>query len=166
MQYSEIEGNLVSMALSGDFEVITHGCNCFCTMGAGVALDMNFVFHCNNAELYKLEALKHKGNFNKLGCIEARTYDLGKIGSIEVINSYTQYYYGRSGYTHGRYKIPLDYDALTLCLRKINQRYAGKVIGLPKIGCSHGGGDWSKVSEIIKTELKDMAEVIVVIKNQ
>ena len=32
-----IKGNLISLALAGEFEVIIHGCNCFCTMGAGIA---------------------------------------------------------------------------------------------------------------------------------
>ena len=32
------KGNIVSYALSDKFDVIIHGCNCFCKMGSGVAL--------------------------------------------------------------------------------------------------------------------------------
>ena len=32
-----IQGDLIELALSGTFEVIIHGCNCHCAMGAGVA---------------------------------------------------------------------------------------------------------------------------------
>ena len=30
-------GDLIEMAVCGDFNLIAHGCNCFCTMGAGIA---------------------------------------------------------------------------------------------------------------------------------
>ena len=32
-----IKGDLIKLALQGEFDVIVHGCNCFCTMGAGIA---------------------------------------------------------------------------------------------------------------------------------
>jgi len=32
-----VEGDLIKMALGGEFDLIVHGCNCFCTMGAGIA---------------------------------------------------------------------------------------------------------------------------------
>lgn len=32
-----ITGNLIKLAINGDFDVIIHGCNCFCKMGAGIA---------------------------------------------------------------------------------------------------------------------------------
>jgi O-acetyl-ADP-ribose deacetylase (regulator of RNase III) len=36
----EIEGDLIDLAKRGHFDVVTHGCNCFCTMGAGIAPQM------------------------------------------------------------------------------------------------------------------------------
>ena len=35
-----VKGNLVTLALAGEFDVIIHGCNCFNTMGSGVAKDI------------------------------------------------------------------------------------------------------------------------------
>ena len=32
-----IQGDLLQLAKQGDFDVIIQGCNCFCTMGAGIA---------------------------------------------------------------------------------------------------------------------------------
>mgnify|MGYP001795501660 FL=1 len=32
-----IKGDLVKLAIKGEFDLIIHGCNCFCTMGAGIA---------------------------------------------------------------------------------------------------------------------------------
>ena len=77
-----------------------------------------------------------------------------------VINAYTQYYYGRNSLAS---HIPLDYDALTLCLRKINYIFKGKHIGLPQIGCGLAGGDWNLVKEIIQKELCDMNITIVIL---
>lgn len=167
--FTEIEGNLISLAKDSKFDVITHGCNCFCTMGAGIAVEMKKHFDCNNPEVYKLEHKKHIGNVNKLGCIEDHLSNtvvwhkehLLAHSMLVVINSYTQYYYGSRGYQHGRYGIPLDYDALTLCMRKINAKYPNLRIGLPPIGATHGGGDWNKIKGIIETELKDMHVTIV-----
>lgn len=62
-------------------------------------------------------------------------------------------------------KNPLDYEALTLCMRKINHTFVGKKIGLPKIGSNLAGGDWNIIKEIIKKELKD-CDVTVVIYNK
>ena len=74
---------------------------------------------------------------------------------------------------------PFDYEALILCLRKINHIFKGKHIGLPgSIGAGLAGGIWDKndlplkmlealhrnfkdVKTIIQEELKDMNVTIV-----
>src|SRR5674476_1169014 len=63
----------------------------------------------------------YRGALNKLGQIDL-TFD--HRYDIYVINSYTQYNYGRE-------VIQLDYEALTLCLRKINFILRGRRVGLP-----------------------------------
>jgi O-acetyl-ADP-ribose deacetylase (regulator of RNase III) len=151
--YREIDGDLIVLAKAGEFDVITHGCNCMCTMGAGIAPQMASAFGC---DLFKLEDQKYRGDINKLGQIDSflvSRKDLKR--AIFVVNSYTQYDYRRTG------GAPLDYEALTLCLRKINKQFKGKHIGLPKIGAGLAGGDWNKISEIIKKELKDCQITIV-----
>ena len=45
--YQEVNGNLIKMALEGQFDVIVHGCNCHSTMGAGLAPQMAKVFGCD-----------------------------------------------------------------------------------------------------------------------
>ena len=39
-----IEGDLIQLALTGEFDVIIHGCNCFCAMVAGIAQSIRSVF--------------------------------------------------------------------------------------------------------------------------
>lgn len=167
MNYNEIEGNLIELAKQGKFNVIAHGCNCFCTMGAGIAPQMAHTFFANT---FKKEAKKYKGDINKLGTIDynhitdkgdhlriSNPNDLNVSDVlVTVVNAYTQFNYGG---VH-----PLDYEALTLCLRKMNNLFGGAHIGLPQIGCGLAGGDWNIVKSIIQRELKDCKVTVVIFK--
>jgi O-acetyl-ADP-ribose deacetylase (regulator of RNase III) len=117
------------------------------------------------------------GDINKLGTIdyELLHFEDGKrwtkypdeggkwvTRKLYVVNSYTQYNYGRN-HTDGVNK-PLDYEALTMCMRKINHRFKGKHIGLPKIGAGLAGGDWDRIKKIIQRELTDCIVTVVIYK--
>lgn len=180
MNYQELKGNLINLSLSGKFDVITHGCNCFCKQASGIALTISKTFGTN---LFPLEVLNQKGNINKLGQIDAKLIKPDILPELKkplwVINSYTQYNYGKN-HADGDDN-PLDYEALTLCLRKINKVFKGKKIGLPLIGCGLAGGIWDAtklstehsqflfdsipgfkdVKTIVKEELRDMDVTIV-----
>lgn len=176
MNYQEIEGDLITLAQEGKFDVIAHGCNCMSNMGAGIAPQMAKAFNCDK---FHLEHPSYRGDINKLGCIDfikvitkfsltsssliPNTTHSGISGKIEsqvvVINAYTQYKYGRN-HSDGDKK-PIDYEALILCMRKINHIFEGKHIGLPKIGAGLAGGDWVKIKKIIQSELVDMKVTIV-----
>lgn len=169
MKYKEVNGDLIQPALSGHFNVIAHGCNCFNTQAKGIALSMAKTFR---TDTFPLEDKSLKGNIRKLGCIDAKEFQVSTMSiasneftgftpselkyDLTVINCYTQFRYGKG--------VHLDYEALTLCLRKINHIYKGLTIGLPKIGAGLAGGDWNKIKTIIQTELKDMSSVIIVHK--
>lgn len=169
--YQEVEGDLITLAKQGEFEVITHGCNCLSNMGAGIAPQMAKAFGVD-----KFEMELWGPNIQKLGCIDWQIMVLGEnnIWNIEdhknnrneptiaVVNSYTQFRYGRN-HKDGISK-PLDYEALALCMRKINYVFRGKHIGLPKIGAGLAGGDWNQIKKIIQTELKDMKVSVVIYK--
>lgn len=148
-KYTEVDGDLITLAKSGKFDVIAHGCNCQCIMGAGIAPQMAEAF---GADLFRLERPSYRGDINKLGQID---YD--DTMPPAVVNCYTQYNF------NGRKKgeIDLDYEALTLCMRKMNIVFKGKHIGLPRIGCGLAGGDWKIVKSIIQKELKDCIVTIV-----
>lgn len=180
MIYKEVEGDLIRLAKSGSFDVIAHGCNCFCTMGAGIAPQMAKAFGVDH---YHKEGPTWKGNIEKLGNIVSGTslIDLNKYSvvsekidrveiiknpmsykKITIINCYTQYNYGMN-HEDGSDK-PFDYEAFDLCMRKINHIFKGKHIGLPQIGCGLAGGDWDIVKRMIQRRLKDMDVTIVIYK--
>lgn len=166
--YTEVHGDLIKLALDGKFDVIAHGCNCRSKMGSGLAPQMAKVFGCDE---FPMELWGP--NINKLGNIDYQTFIIreNKVMSLEstennnndpkltVVNAYTQFNYGRN-HKDGDLK-PLDYEALTLCMRKLNIEFTGKHIGLPKIGAGLAGGDWDYIKDIIKRELKDCNVTIV-----
>jgi O-acetyl-ADP-ribose deacetylase (regulator of RNase III) len=163
MKYVEVTGNLITLANEGVFDVICHGVNCFCTMGAGLAPQMAKAFGCDK---FKMEGHEFKGDINKLGTIDYEAYLFDEDGflqpyneyrdsevSLYVVNAYSQFHYGRN-HMSGIDK-PIDYEALTLCLRKINHTFKGSRLGLPKIGSDLAGGDWEVIKGIIKNEMRD-----------
>jgi len=129
------------------FDVIVHGCNCFSTMGAGVAKMVKEKFPYaflvdKNSKLTPQE---------KLGNI---THTTGLTKPI-IVNAYTQYQW------KGKHNV--DYDAIRSSMKLIKKQFSGKKIGMPKIGAGLAGGDWNFIKKIIDEELVD-ENVIVVIK--
>lgn len=173
MEYQEIEGNLITLGKEGKFDVIAHGCNCFCTMGAGIAPQMAEHFAAD--EFCLEDAGRYRGDINKLGQIDwegrykndwrgedmdVPKFDIEANYDLIVVNAYTQYGFGRN---HKEGSIaPLDYDALALCFRKMNHLFKGKHVGLPQIGCGLAGGDWETVKQMMKDEFThcDLTAVI------
>jgi O-acetyl-ADP-ribose deacetylase (regulator of RNase III) len=153
MNYQEVDGDLITLATAGTFDVIAHGCNCHSTMGAGIAPQMAKAFGCDRFIMERIGS-----DVNKLGNIDYQTLNYNEK-ELTVVNAYTQFNYGRN-HADGDAK-PLSYEALTLCMKKINMLFAGKHIGLPKIGAGLAGGDWEKIKAIIQRELRDCQVTIV-----
>jgi len=150
--YKEIEGNLITLAKSGAFDVIAHGCNCMCRQKRGLAPQMVKAF---GTDYFPLEAPRYAGDINKLGQIDWQQFaNLGKPNFLAVVNCYTQYHWSTE-------TKPFDYDAFTLCMRKMNHTFKGKHIGLPAIGSHLAGGDWDTIKLIIQKEFKDCDVTVV-----
>jgi len=134
-----IEGDLIKLAKAGKFDLIVHGCNCFCTMGAGIAKGIMLTF----PEAYKADKETEKGNKEKLGICT-----FAEINGLVVVNAYTQFDYRGRG-------VKVDYEAVRSCMKWIKQNFPGKRIGVPKIGAGLAGGDWNRISLIIDEELSN-----------
>lgn len=126
---------------SKDFQVIGHGCNCFCTMGAGIAPQMKAKF----PECFVVDCETEAGDASKLGTI---TYTKIQNEPV-VVNLYTQYGFARQ---HG--ETALDYDALRSSLKMMKKQFSGKTFGLPWIGAGLAGGDWNRILKIIEEEMR------------
>jgi O-acetyl-ADP-ribose deacetylase (regulator of RNase III) len=136
-----IRGDLVKLALHGRFEVIVHGCNCQCAMGAGIAKTIKQVF----PEAYEADLATVKGSRAKLGALSAATVERNGC-RLTIVNGYTQFHWRGSG-------VLVDYDAVRSVMRRVKEAYSGRVIGYPKIGAGLAKGDWSIISAIIDEEL-------------
>ena len=135
-----VKGDLIDLAKQGQFDVIIHGCNCFNTMGAGIAKTIK-----NNwPQVYEEDCKTLKGDKNKLG-----TYTAVNVGNLIIINAYTQYTYG----TKQDYE--MNYKAIQSVFKKIKSDFTGKKFGFPKIGAGLAGGDWNIISDIINHELNN-----------
>jgi len=145
-----IKGDLVKLAQQDYFDVIVHGCNCFCTMGAGVAKTIKQVF----PEAYKADCQTRKGDRSKLGTYTSAECITKSGSNITVINAYTQFRYGRD-------KQHVNYKAVEKALRTVNMNNQHFRIGLPKIGCGLAGGDWTRVESIIDDVMNDCDVTIV-----
>jgi len=141
----EVRGDLIKLALEGEFDVIAHGCNCFCNMGAGIAAQIKRQF----PQAYTADKKTAYGSKAKLGlCSIANQHD------VWVVNAYTQFDFGSGGRK-------ASYPAIKKCMRYIKEQFTGERIGLPLIGCGLAGGDWKRVKAIIEFELKDEDVTIV-----
>lgn len=146
----DVDGNLIEMADDGLFDVIAHGCNCFNTMGSGIAKSIKNRW----PKVLAADLATTKGDRSKLGtCIPVKC-DTIAGGSVDVVNAYTQYRYGRGG-PHA------DYEAVRSCMVWLNENYKGKRVGLPLLAAGLAGGDWSIIYRHIADSLTDCDVTIV-----
>jgi O-acetyl-ADP-ribose deacetylase (regulator of RNase III) len=136
-----IKGDLIALALEGRFDVIVHGCNCFCTMGGGIAWTIQEEF----PEACKADMVTIKGDRKKLGDYTLATIKRNNH-EITIVNGYTQFDF------HGA-KVLVDYDAVRRVFAKVKANFSGKRIGYPKIGAGLAGGNWDIIAAIIDEEL-------------
>jgi O-acetyl-ADP-ribose deacetylase (regulator of RNase III) len=141
-----IKGDLVKLAAAGEFNVLVHGCNCFNTMGAGIALQIATKF----PEACTVDQLTRAGDKNKLGKYSMAVVRGDRGDALTVVNGYTQYAFGTGG-PH------VDYDAVRSVFGTIVYNLACMStdirIGIPLIGAGLGGGDWNRINNIIEEEL-------------
>lgn len=118
------KGNLLDLAEAGEFDIVVQGCNCFNTMGGGIAREIR--------ERYPMAALvdneTEKGDYNKLG-----NYTTAFTGKFLIVNAYTQYNMSQGTDV-------FEYTAFQLILEKLIHAYGDKRIGLPYIGMGLAGG--------------------------
>ncbi len=135
-----VRGDLIHLAVGGQFDVIVHGCNCQGVMGAGIAKSIREAF----PEAYAADQATPKGDRGKLGAIS-----FAKITRtatpFTVVNGYTQFHYrGRNN---------ADYTAIRSVMQAVRSAYTGLRIGYPLIGAGLAGGDWQVIARIIDEEL-------------
>mmetsp|Transcript_48489 Transcript_48489/g.117305 ORF Transcript_48489/g.117305 Transcript_48489/m.117305 type:complete len:196 (+) Transcript_48489:130-717(+) len=70
-----VHGDLLKLAMNGEFDVIVHGCNCFCQMGAGIARSIRHKF----PQAYIEDIQTIKGDKSKLGTYTVSIVDVKRM---------------------------------------------------------------------------------------
>jgi O-acetyl-ADP-ribose deacetylase (regulator of RNase III) len=121
--------------------VILHGCNCFHTMGAGIAKYLSEKY----PQVLNADKLTNYGVPEKLGTISVAEIQ----PHFHIVNCYTQFSYGSKG-------VYADYKAIRESLEEVARRYDERWrIRTVKIGCGLAKGNWDKVSSIMCNTFKN-----------
>lgn len=149
-------GNLIDMAEAGLFDVIVHGCNCYTTMGSGIAkeikerypaayrVDKQWPIKMVMPYIHTPEL--RLGNFS-FAVVEAPPtaphYLDCERKKFTIVNAYTQVGFMPRDVDH------FEYASFELILRKLLSVYGDRRVGLPYIGMGLAGGDPEKIIPII-----------------
>ncbi len=146
----QVKGDLIALALAGEFDVIIHGCNCFCTMGAGIARQIRDTFPL----AYEADLTSLSGDREKLGSYTKASVET-QYNTLFIINGYTQYHYEGDG-------VLADYDAIDTLFRQLKQKFKGLRFGYPKIGAGLANGNWDTIAKIINRAFSGEDHTLVV----
>lgn len=156
-----VKGDLLQLFEKGNFDIIIHGCNCFNTMGAGIAKQIKNKY----PKVYEADLKTSRGDIKKLGTIEFIPVKKDPIAWI--VNAYTQFKYNGKPNS-----ILVDYEDIRKCFKSMKHRvnvyhkFHSDIpflrIGYPMIGAGLAGGDWEVISKIIDEELEGLNHTLVI----
>lgn len=137
------KGNLLDMAEAGKFDLVVHGCNCYCAMGAGIARQIRERY----PQVAAVDSQTMRGDYLKLG-----NWTVGRATDhFQIINAYTQY-------DPSTNEDVFEYTAFQLILQKLVRVYGDKRIGLPYIGMGLAGGDRDIIIPMIEWFAEQVSE--------
>jgi len=136
----------------GKEDILVHGCNCMCVMGAGVARQIAKYYPL----AYNADKQTIRGDKLKLGSYTSWSgphtlYDQ----NITIVNLYSQY-------IPAAYLKPFDPNAFAIGMSKIKRDFSDKTIAMPKIGAGLAGGDWIEIESMLNDIFLDKHIVVYV----
>lgn len=142
-----VKGDLIALFKQGNGHLI-HGCNCFHTMGAGIAAKIAKEF----PQALEIDKKTIRGDAGKLGGFNVWHHTVNGYNWMGI-NLYTQYRPGPNA----------EYSAIIRGFEQLNFAFEGTVkpFYIPKIGCGIGGLEWECVEEIINDFAPDINIVVV-----
>lgn len=144
------QGDLLTLAERGKFDIIVHGCNCQNTMGSGIAKQIKDRYPDAYQADSDYDSLYASRQYLKLG-----NFSLAKIFSKSnfiIVNAYTQYHYLPRGVDH------FEYASFAVILQKLAHFYGNYDFGFPYIGMGLAGGDSERIISMLE-EFADMVKV-------
>lgn len=144
------QGNLLDMAEQFQFDVVVQGCNCFNTMGGGIAREIRTRY----PEVAKIDAETNRGDYRKLGSWTEgyawfNEHKGDNADNYIIINAYTQYNMSTG-------EDVFEYTAFKIILQKLLHTYGRKRIGFPYIGMGLAGGDKVRIMAMLEEFATDV----------
>lgn len=134
------KGNLLDLAETGNFDIVIQGCNCFNTMGGGIAREIRERY----PQAASVDSMTVRGDYTKLGNWTAAPSSSRLADcKFHIINAYTQYNMSQGTDV-------FEYVAFQLILQKLVHVYGNQRIGLPYIGMGLAGGDKAVIIPMIE----------------
>lgn len=143
-----IKGDIVKLFMKHGAD-IAHGCNCFTTMGAGVAGQLAKAYP-PILEVDEKEDYSYSNTYEKLGNYSKA---INKNNSAICYNLYTQYAPGPF----------VDYGAIFNAFSNLNAERldSNKILYIPKIGAGIASGDWELIEKLINLATPDIDITVV-----
>lgn len=151
------EGNLVTLADQGEFDVIIHGCNCFNTMGSGVARAIADRW----PQASEVDNMTNRGDKHKMGDYTSVYVDTeAGAGALQIINGYTQFRYGNDPDV-----CYVNYEMVRRLFQKLHPELIGRRVGIPMMGAGLANGEWYVIERLIKEAAVELDITVVVLNN-
>lgn len=146
-----IRGNLLDQTNG----ILVHGVNCVGVMGKGIALDIRKKYPV----VYN-EYVKHVNHINSSNVLLGTIQVVRINPQLIIVNAFTQRLYGRYHTWGGE-----NYDAICNAFAHVNilANEENMPVYFPMIGSGYGGGNFSKISELINNTLDPNIESTLVI---
>lgn len=143
------KGNLIVDAQQGIYDYIIHGCNCFNTMGAGIAVQIAKTYP--DAEI--ADKRGYSGDNKKLGDYTLAAVDIPSAHRrMYVINAYTQFHPGADFkmFALQMFLYRFKQDQQLVDTQDLNLIRGHRIqIGMPWIGCGIGGAQRRDVKKVL-----------------
>lgn len=133
-----VKGNLIDLAEAGQFNMVVHGCNCFCKMGGGIAKEIRQRY----PEVAECDEETYCGDYEKLGNYSQCVVNRNGV-HFTFVNAYTQFNISTG-------QDVFEYAAFELILKKLAHDYPTRNFGFPYIGMGLAGGDKTCIMEMLE----------------
>ena len=142
MRIEYIKGNVVALAKEKKVGAVAHGCNCFHTMGSGIAPQLN---EATNGKLLESDKKMPYGDINNLG-----NYTYCEHEGVLYFNLYTQYVHG--GHLRGAKLTYVHWDSFYMSMYNFILQcdiMNKNILAIPYIGCGLAGGDLNDFNRLL-----------------
>lgn len=144
LKISYVRGDIAEMIKNKEVDAVIHGCNCYHTMGAGIAKQLNDL---TGGGLLEVDKTSPFGDINKLGKFTRYVHSNG----VKIYNLYSQFNYG----TNGK-EVLVHWDSVFNGICSVIEDSDGVKIALPYIGCGLAGGLEEDLISVLK-DIESMA---------